>query len=85
MCVCVLRRFEQKKQMVTSKMGQKERRWKRGGQGGGRRGIKWFNYKENTISLFLTRDFMVWPSVWQKQLSATNAKALHGASSAAPL
>lgn len=27
---------------------------------GGRRG-KWFNYKPNTISLLLTRDFMVRP------------------------
>lgn len=47
-------------------------------------GIKWFNYKPNTISLFLTRDFMVWANVWQKQLSATNAKALHSARSAGP-
>lgn len=52
-----------------------------GGGGGGR---KWFNYKPNTISLFLTRDFMVWANVWQKQLSATNAKALHHARSAGP-
>lgn len=53
------------------------------GRGGG--GIKWFNYKANTISLFLTRDFMVGTNVWLKQLSATNAKALHPARSAGPL
>lgn len=40
-------------------------------------GFKWFNYKPNTISLFLTRDFMVPADVWQKQLSATKAEALH--------
>lgn len=74
-------------------------RGKEGGKGGnnksdreeaeGRRrrwwwGIKWFNYKPNTISLFLTRDFMVWANVWQKQLSATNAKALHCSRSDGP-
>ena len=69
--------------MVTSRMGQRGKKVEKGGGEDG--GIKWFNYKANTISLFLTRDFMVWPSVWQKQLSATNAKALHRASSAGPL
>lgn len=44
-------------------------------------GCKWFNYKPNTISLLLTRDFMVRPDVWQKQLSATNTGALLGARS----
>lgn len=47
-------------------------------------GYKWFNYKPNTISLLLTRDFMVQPDVWQKQLSATNAGALLGARSDGP-
>lgn len=51
-----------------------------------RGGIKYFNYEANTISLFLTRDFMVWANVWQKQLRATNAKELHskGARSTGP-
>jgi len=71
--------------MGMSKMGQRERGGKGGKQSDGEGGIKWFNYKANTISLFLTRDFMVWTNVWQKQLSATNAKALHSARSAVRL
>lgn len=55
-----------------------------GGDDGGWGVKKWFNYKPNTISLFVTRDFMVWAAVWQKQLSASNAEALHCPRSAGP-
>lgn len=90
-CLCVyIKMGVSRKQIGTSKMGQTGgKRWNKGvnksdGEGGG--GIKYFNYEENTISLFLTRDFMVWANVWQKQLRATNAKELHskGARSTGP-